>query len=116
MAPTLIGGGANSNSGSGMIGSNERSMERFTLVNAWNAEALRPEWNGYKSGITPFRAATNSGDYLSRQDFTSGGSNQVQGRVNVAITPTANVLGGSIFKNLNPSGIPSAINKCKICL
>lgn len=113
VAPTLIGGGANSNSGSGMIGSNERSMERFTLVNAWNAEALRPEWNGYKSGITPFRAATNSGDYLSRQDFTSGGSNQVQGRVNVAITPTANVLGGSIFKNLNPSGIPSATTNVK---
>ena len=55
VAPALIGGGANSNSGSGMIGSNERSMGRFTLVNAWNAQALRPEWNGYKSGITPFR-------------------------------------------------------------
>lgn len=113
VAPTLLGGGANSNSGSGMIGSNERSMGRFTLVNAWNSQALRPVWNGYQSGITPFRAATNSGDYLSRQNFTTGGSNQVQGRVNVAITPTANVLGGSIFKNLNPSGIPSASTNVK---
>jgi hypothetical protein len=113
VAPALLGGGANSNSGSGMIGSNDRSMGRFTLVNAWNSQALRPVWNGYQSGITPFRAATNSGDYLSRQNFTTGGSNQVQGRVNVAITPTANVLGGSIFKNLNPSGIPSASTNVK---
>lgn len=113
VAPGLLGGGANSNSGSGMIGGGGRSLDRFSITNVWNSQASRPKWNGYQSAITPFRAVYNAGDYLSRQHYTSGGSNQVQGRVNVANNPTAKVLGGSIFSLVDNSGIPSSSTNVK---
>jgi hypothetical protein len=50
---------------------------RFTLKNAWNttypSQLLR---SNKKSIITPFRAVTNSGDLLSREYYSCGGSCQ----------------------------------------
>ena len=77
VAPTLIGGGAGSNGGSGMVGSSERSIDRFSLVQAWNGAAATGTINGYQRQIGPFRAVNNAGDFLSRPNYTSGGSNQV---------------------------------------
>ena len=63
VAPTLIGGGAGVNGGSGMIGSNERAMDRFSLVQAWNGAAATGTINGYRRQIGPFRAVNNAGDF-----------------------------------------------------
>ena len=105
VAPTLIGGGAGVNGGSGMVGSNERSMDRFSLVQAWNGAAATGTINGYQRKIGPFRAVYNAGDFLSRQSYTSGGSNQVN---NVRTLNGYKVLGGAVHPQADNTGIPSA--------
>lgn len=63
--PKLIGGGANSNGGSGMIGSGMRGLDRLVLREGfgnagWLKQALgNPNIN---PNITPFRLAMNAGD------------------------------------------------------
>ena len=66
LQPQLLGGGANSNSGSGMEGGNQRSTDREILRNAFGrkiwlenaiGEKVRP-----KTG--PFRYSMNAGDLL----------------------------------------------------
>jgi hypothetical protein len=113
VAPPLVGGGANSNSGSGMEGGGDRGLSRMFVVNVWNAQAAKRTWNNVPMATTPFRAVNNAGDYLSRQNYTSGGSNQLYGRVNSAVTPTALVLGGGIFSKLDGTGIPSCTANVK---
>jgi len=110
----LIGGGANSNSGSGMEGGSSRERTRFLLRDAWNGNAASGTVKGVKVAITPFRAVNNAGDLLNRQYFTSGGSNQVKtGRIRLAANQSASVLGGNIFTQPNPTGIPSATTNVK---
>ena len=110
----LIGGGANSNSGSGMEGGSSRERTRFLLRDAWNGNAASGTVKGVKVAITPFRAVNNAGDLLNRQYFTSGGSNQVKtGRIRLAANQSASVLGGNIFTQANPTGIPSATTNVK---
>lgn len=114
IALTLLGGGANSNGGSGMEGGATRERNRFTLRNAWNGEAAKGVVNGYKTSCTPFRAVYNAGDLLSRQYYTSGGSNQVNtGRIRRAANLAGNFLGGAIKPQANPTKIPSASTNVK---
>lgn len=62
--PQLLGGGANSNSGSGMVGSSERGQSRMVLRSAMG----RMQWLKSATGsnpvvrATPFRVAMNAGD------------------------------------------------------
>ena len=52
---------------------------RFTLKNAWNTtypSQLRAAKLPKRTITTPFRAVTNSGDLLSRENFSCGGSCQ----------------------------------------
>ena len=62
--PQLLGGGANSSSGSGMVGSNERGMSRTMLRKSFGRtnwlDAVTNKKNVNKS--TPFRVAMNAGD------------------------------------------------------
>jgi len=48
---------------------------RFMLKNAWNTNYAKIV-NGHKSNCTPFRAINNSGDLLSRKNYSCGGSCQ----------------------------------------
>lgn len=110
----LIGGGANSNSGSGMAGGSGRQMMRFTLREAWNGAAASGTVNGKKVAATPFRAVNNAGDLLNRVAYTSGGSNQVNtGRIKLASNGSARILGGSIFAKPDGTGVPSANTNVK---
>lgn len=70
--PALLGGGANSNSGSGMVGGGMRGVDRFLIRDAMG----KPSPIASKAGIslqtlksqisiTPFRAAYNAGDLRS---------------------------------------------------
>jgi hypothetical protein len=52
------------------------AQTRFTLTNAWNTKGAN-KWNTKAKTIqTPFRAVTNSGDLLCRDNYTCGGSCQ----------------------------------------
>ena len=53
----------------------EYAQTRFTLRQAWNTKYVTL-LNGRKRIITPFRAVTNSGDILSRESYSCGGSCQ----------------------------------------
>jgi hypothetical protein len=89
-----------------MIGGSERAQDRFSLVQGWNGAAATGVINGYQRKIGPFRVVNNAGDFLSRQNYTSGGSNQVN---NIRRGSTSyKVLGGSIQTNRDSTNIPSA--------
>ena len=62
--PQLIGGGANSNSGSGMVGSSERGQSRMILREAMGRTLWLRDATGSVGSIktTPFRVAMNAGD------------------------------------------------------
>jgi hypothetical protein len=110
----LIGGGANGSSGSGMEGGSQRERTRFLLRDAWNGNAATGTVKGIKISATPFRAVNNAGDLLNRKYFTSGGSNQVNtGRIRSSANASARILGGSIFVQANPTGIPSSNTNVK---
>ena len=106
IAPKLIGGGSGKYGNGGMIGSSERAQERFSLVQAWNGAAATGVINGYRRKIGPFRVVNNAGDFLSRQNYTSGGSNQVN-NIRGGITGYK-VLGGAIQPNGDNTNIPSS--------
>ncbi len=110
----LLGGGANTNGGSGMEGGSSRERARFLIRDAWNGTAATGYVNGIRVATTPFRAVNNAGDLLNRRNYSSGGSNQVKtGRIRLAANQSANILAGSILKQRNPSGIPSASTNVK---
>jgi len=106
IAPKMIGGGVGKYGNGGMIGGSERAQDRFSLVQGWNGAAATGVINGYKRQIGPFRVVNNAGDFLSRQNYTSGGSNQVNNVRRGAIS--YKVLGGSIQTNKDSTNIASA--------
>jgi len=55
----------------------EQTSIRRILRNSWNNQQAVGTVNGNKRIITPFRAVNNLGDFLSRQNYVCGGSNQV---------------------------------------
>lgn len=55
----------------------EQTMIRGVLRRSWNNTNVNGNINGNKRIITPFRAVNNLGDYLGRQNYVCGGSNQV---------------------------------------
>ena len=78
-------------------------MMRRHVVKSWNNEYATGFVNGAKRIITPFRAVNNSGDFLARQNYICGGSNQVN-----ASKPGWKSRIGSIISNCDFSGIPSS--------
>jgi hypothetical protein len=55
----------------------EQTMIRGVLRRSWNNTNVAGSINGHGRVITPFRAVNNLGDFLGRQYYTCGGSNQV---------------------------------------
>tara|TARA_B100000073_G_C23466662_1_gene465704 strand:- start:174 stop:629 length:456 start_codon:yes stop_codon:yes gene_type:complete len=83
-----------------MTKSSDFAKTRFVLRNGWNTG------NQYdiNRAIGSFRAVTNSGDYLSRQNYSCGGGNQVG-------TSRPGLFGlqiaiGSVHSNCDGTGIP----------
>ena len=61
----------------GSFGSNDFDTLRFTLREAWNTTyPSQLKAVNKKAIITPFRAVTNSGDLLSRDNYSCGGTCQ----------------------------------------
>ena len=55
--------------------SNGDAVMRSVLRRAWNIQQSKPDINGYRRKVTPFRAVKNAGDYLCRQNAHCGGPN-----------------------------------------
>ena len=107
-SPALLGGGAGTHGGSGMEGGNERSMDRVILRQAWNGQYGSGEVNGRKPVCTPFRLVNNAGDYLGRNNYVSGGSDQVQGRVRSSVYGAWKLFAGHVQATNDGTGIPSS--------
>ena len=88
-------------------GSSELETIRFTLRKAWNGSAASEKWGGHAPAATPFRVVNNAGDYFSRQNYTSGGSNQVTS-VKQSIASGWRGLAGGVHANADSTGVPSA--------
>lgn len=56
----------------------ENIMARKVLVKSWNTQYASGVFKGKNRIITPFRAVNNLGDFLSRQNYSCGGSNPTQ--------------------------------------
>ena len=96
----------------------EYEQIRYTLKNAWNTRyPSQLRRNNLKRPITtPFRAVNNSGDLLSRDNFSCGGSCQTPqsrpglnglkthfGSVSVSCTPSASYNSLQLIKNVPAS-------------
>ena len=81
----------------------EQAMIRKQLRSAWNTQQASGVVNGKNRIITPFRAVTNSGDFLSRTSYVCGGPNPNHLRVG----GISNRF-GSILSNCDGSGVASS--------
>ena len=78
-------------------------MARRELVKSWNTAYATGTVNGKKRIITPFRAVTNTGDFLARTNYICGGPNPANNtHVGYKIS-----LGG-IMNSCDQSNIPSS--------
>uniref|UniRef100_A0A6C0DQ55 Uncharacterized protein n=1 Tax=viral metagenome TaxID=1070528 RepID=A0A6C0DQ55_9ZZZZ len=78
----------------------EQSMIRRKLRTSWNNVNSQESINEIPRIITPYRAVNNLGDYLSRQAYVCGGSNQVN-----ASKPGWKSRIGSIISQCDETGI-----------
>lgn len=112
----LLGGGANSNSGSGMVGSGERSTDRQVLRRAFGNQVI-PNFNGYSpllynKGTSPFRLAFSAGDVNGKVNEAANPkygpvSNQVNGITRVtALGGNKSIGDGTHYGNAAYSGNP----------
>jgi hypothetical protein len=76
---------------------------RRVLRMGWNTAYATGTVNGNARRITPFRAVNNSGDFLSRKNYSSGGPNPTN-----ASRPGYSRLIGSMFSNPDNSGVPAS--------
>jgi hypothetical protein len=84
--------------------SGEESMSRHVLRNAWNQQYATGTVNGHARVIGPFRAVNNLGDFLSRQNYVCGGSNQVN-----ASKPGWKGHIGSIMSQCDTTGVEASV-------
>jgi hypothetical protein len=80
----------------------EQIMIRRILRDSWNGQNATGVVNGHKRIITPFRAVNNLGDFLSRENYVCGGSNQVN-----ADKPGWKSRIGSILSKCDNTGVPA---------
>lgn len=82
----------------------ETVMARSVLRKSWNNVNTQATIGGRGRAITPFRAVNNLGDYLGRQNYVCGGSNQVN-----ASKPGMKGLIGSINSQCDGTGIAASV-------
>ena len=87
--------------------SSEGETLRMTLRRAWNGAAASGRINGVAPAATPFRIVNNAGDFLSRQNYSSGGPNQVNGSKQ-SISGSWRTSAGRVRATDDGTGVPSA--------
>ena len=76
---------------------------RNVLRDAWNTPYATGAYNGNTRVITPFRAVNNSGDFLSRKNYSSGGPNPTN-----ASKPGYGRLIGRMWANTDTTRVPAS--------
>lgn len=101
--PTMVFHGISSQQTINNYKTSEETAMRKVLVKSWNNPYATGKVNGKGRITTPFRAVNNSGDYLSRVNYTCGGPNPTQrsrsfyqGRI------------GAIMSKCDGTGIPAS--------
>jgi len=87
----------------GNFKSSENVMARRVLVKSWNTQYANGTYNNKGRITTPFRAINNSGDFLSRFNYSCGGSNQVN-----ASRPGRKSSIGTIPQMCDGTGVPAS--------
>jgi hypothetical protein len=89
--------------------SSEGETLRMTLRRAWNGPAASGKINGVTvtPAATPFRIVNNAGDFLSRQNYSSGGPNQVNS-IKQSISGSWRTSAGRVRATDDGTGVPSA--------
>lgn len=91
---------------------NEKSaddvMLRRIVTKSWNTPYANGVYGGKKRAIGPFRAITNTGDFLSRDNYSCGGSNAVNSRPGLY-----GLMLRSIPQNCDGTGIPPSATNTK---
>ncbi len=86
----------------------DQVMSRRLVVKSWNSAYATGLVNGKLRVTTPFRAVNNSGDYLSRVQYSCGGPNPTN-----ADKPGWKSRIRSMFSNCDGSGIPASSTNIK---
>jgi hypothetical protein len=88
--------------------SGENVLSRKVLVKSWNTAYATGQVNGRNRVTTPFRAVTNSGDFLGRVDYTCGGPNPTN-----ADKPGWKSRIRNMLSNCDGSGVPASSTNVK---
>ena len=86
----------------------EQALIRKQLRIAWNTKQATGKVNGKERIITPFRAVTNSGDFLARPNYVCDGPNP-----NHLHRGGISARFGSILSQCDGSGVESASTNVK---
>jgi hypothetical protein len=81
--------------------SSEQIMSRRILTKSWNTAYATGTFNSYSRAITPFRAVNNSGDFLSRTQYSCGGPNPQS-----VSKPGRRI--GTMWSNCDNTGVPAS--------
>jgi len=81
----------------------DQVMSRKTVVKSWNTAYATGTVNDKNRITTPFRAVENSGDFLGRITYSSGGPNPTR-----ASRPGYKSIIGSVLNNADNTGIPAS--------
>jgi len=80
-----------------------QTIMRRELRDAWNTSYATGTVNGNNRIITPFRAVSNSGDFLSRTNYVCGGPNP-----NHLSKGGINLRFGSMISRCDNTGVPAS--------
>ena len=78
-------------------------IARRELRKSWNTQYASGVVGDYHRACTPFRAVTNSGDFLNRVNYICGGSQPRD-----AFKPGIRRLFGSLLSNCDTTGVPAS--------
>jgi hypothetical protein len=104
--PTSLGGGAAGTSVKQTkinARGGEQALTRKILTKSWNTQYAVGEVNETLPVIGGFRLVNNLGDFLHRQNYSCGGSNQIRSN-----KPGLRSISGTIPQNCDSSGIPAS--------
>jgi hypothetical protein len=104
--PTSLGGGAAGTSVKQTkinARGGEQALTRKILTKSWNTPYAIGEVNETRPVIGGFRLVNNLGDFLHRQNYSCGGSNQIRSN-----RPGLRSISGTIPQNCDSSGIPAS--------
>ncbi len=81
----------------------EEALSRRIITKSWNTPYARGEVNETRPAMGQFRLVNNLGDFLNRQNYSCGGSNQIRSN-----RPGLRSISGTIPQNCDATGIAAS--------